>query len=27
MFESFLRQVHGCGVRADADLKTIGSVA
>ncbi len=27
MFESFLRQVHGCGVRADADPETIGGVA
>jgi asparagine synthase (glutamine-hydrolysing) len=27
MFEAFLRQVHGCGVRADADPEIIGSVA
>jgi asparagine synthase (glutamine-hydrolysing) len=27
MFESFLRQVHGRGVRADAAAETIGSVA
>src|SRR3984893_4322117 len=27
MFEAFLRQVHGRGVRADVDPETIGSVA